>query len=176
MGEGTSYFPARRGARSYYTFQEPKKPVKILISKILYPYLNPLKVNILRDFSNIIYISIIRKFIVIIKPEIFSSNGKGLLLGRVGIVLVSLIGVSEKIFEVVDDGDVEGAARAASDLLAEAEVVLGDLEEVPARARVRVRLQLLVPFHVLDLHVVVRHRFPLLPLRLPLARSVLGRD
>lgn len=94
------------------------------------------------------------------------------MLGRVEIVLFSLIGVSQKVFEVVDDGDVEGAARAASDLFAEAEVVLGDLEEVPARARVRVRLQLLVPFHVLDLYVVVRHRFPL---RLPLARSLLGR-
>lgn len=69
-----------------------------------------------------------------------------------------MIGIMEKIFEVVDDGDVEGAARATSDLLAEFEVFLCDLEQVPARTRVRVRLQLLVPLHVLDLHIVVRHR------------------
>ena len=64
-----------------------------------------------------------------------------------------------EIFDVVDDGDVEGAARAASDFLAELQIVLGDLKEVPAGARVRVRLKLLVPLHVFDLNVVVRHRF-----------------
>jgi len=72
-----------------------------------------------------------------------------------------LVGIGEEIFDVVDDGDVERAARAASDLFAEFEVFLRDLEEVPARARVRVGLQLLVPLHVLDLHIVIRHRFAL---------------
>jgi hypothetical protein len=51
-----------------------------------------------------------------------------------------LIKVFEKVFEVVVDGDVERAAKAASDLFAEAELVLGDLEKVPTRARVRVGL------------------------------------
>ncbi len=62
------------------------------------------------------------------------------MLGRVEIVLVSLIRVSEKVFEVVVEGDVEGAAMAASDLFAEAELVLGDLEEVPTWAWVCVVL------------------------------------
>ena len=91
-----------------------------------------------------------------------SSNGDGLLPGRFeALVFAILIGVGEKILDVVDDGDVEGAARASRDLLAEPEVLLGDLEQVTARARVRVTLQLLVPLHVLDLHLVVRHRFAL---------------
>lgn len=85
-----------------------------------------------------------------------------MLLGRLEALVSSiLIGIGEEIFEVVDDGDVERAARASSDFFAEHKVFLRDLEQVPARARVRVRLQLLVPLHVLDLHIVVRHRFAL---------------
>ena len=64
-------------------------------------------------------------------------------------------GFSGEVLGVVDDGDVESAARAASDLLADTEIVHGDLEEVAARARVRVRSELLVPLHIFDLHVVV---------------------
>ena len=71
--------------------------------------------------------------------------------------MVGIIGGGE-VLEIVDDGDVKGTARAASDVLAEAEIVLGDLKEVAAGTRVGVGLQLLVPLHVLDLHVVVRHR------------------
>ena len=83
-----------------------------------------------------------------------------MLVGRFeALVLAILRGVVKEIFDVVDDGDVEGAARASSDLLAQLEVLLGDLEQVPAWTRVRVSLQLLVPLHVLDLHLIVRHRF-----------------
>lgn len=64
-----------------------------------------------------------------------------------------------KIFEVVDDSDVEGAARATCDFLADTKIVLGYLEEIAAGAWVRVRLQFLVPLHVFDLNIVVRHRF-----------------
>lgn len=86
------------------------------------------------------------------------SNGDGLLLvGGTGFIVA--IGVGEKVIKVVDDSDVERAAWAASDLFADAELVLGDLEEVPARTWIRVRLQLLVPLHVLNLYVVIRHRF-----------------
>jgi len=84
------------------------------------------------------------------------------LFGRLETVVPSiLVGIGEEIFDVVDDGDVERAARASSDLFTELKVFHRDLEEVPARARVRVGLQLLVPLHVLDLHLVVRHRFAL---------------
>lgn len=66
-----------------------------------------------------------------------------------------LLGVGE-VLGVVDDGEEEGARGAARNLLPEAEVVERDLKEVAAGARVRVRLQLRVPLHVLDLHLVVR--------------------
>lgn len=66
-------------------------------------------------------------------------------------------GVVHEILLVVDDGDVKGAAWASGDLLPELEVVLGNLEEVAAGAGVGEGLQLLVPLHVLNLHVVVRH-------------------
>lgn len=38
--------------------------------------------------------------------------------------LKALVCIAEEIFDVVDDSDVEGAARAASDLFAELEVFL----------------------------------------------------
>jgi hypothetical protein len=66
-----------------------------------------------------------------------------------------LLGVS-KVLGVVNDGEEERTRRAARNLLPDAEVVERDLEEVAAGARVRVRLQLRVPLHVLDLHLVVR--------------------
>ena len=48
-----------------------------------------------------------------------SSNGDGLLPGRFEALVFAIpIGDGEKILDVVDDGDVEGAARASSDLLA----------------------------------------------------------
>lgn len=74
---------------------------------------------------------------------------RGRLLGR------RLLGVGE-VLGVVYDGEEEGARGAARNLLPEAEVVERDLEQVAAGARVRVRLQLRVPLHVLDLHLVVR--------------------
>ena len=89
----------------------------------------------------------------------FSGDGEGLRLRRFEIVLGFVIG---EVFEIVDDGNVEGAARAAGHLFAESELVFGDLEEVAAGAWEREGLELLAPFHVLDLHVVVRHRFALI--------------
>ncbi|KAF5951182.1 hypothetical protein HYC85_009126 [Camellia sinensis] len=65
--------------------------------------------------------------------------------------------IGDEIFDVVDDGDVERTARASSDLFADLEVFFGDLEQVSAGTRVCVRLKLVVPFHVFDLHIVVRH-------------------
>lgn len=88
------------------------------------------------------------------RPTKFSSDGDGLRLRR----LDFFVGFILKIFHVIDYGDVEGAARAASDFLADSEVFLGDLEKIAAGARVREGLELLVPLHVFDLHVVVRHR------------------
>lgn len=53
-----------------------------------------------------------------------SRNGDGVLLigGVKGVICW------EEIFDVVDDGDVERTAWAASDFLSEFEVFLGDLE------------------------------------------------
>lgn len=66
------------------------------------------------------------------------SNGDRLVRGAV--VVVVGFGIAEKIIEVVDDGDVERAARAPSDLFAEFELVLCDLKQVTARAWIRVSL------------------------------------
>lgn len=73
-----------------------------------------------------------------------------------------LLGVGE-VLGVVDDGEEEGARGAPRNLLPEAEVLERDLEEVAAGARVRVRLQLRVPLHVLDLHLVVRRHLAAKP-------------
>ena len=88
------------------------------------------------------------------RPANISSDGDGLRLGRLGL----FVGFFLKIFHVVDHGEVEGAARAAGDFLAESEVFFGDLEKIAAGTRVGEGLKLLVPLHVFDLHVVVRHR------------------
>ena len=53
------------------------------------------------------------------------SNGDR--LGRGVVVVIVGFGVGEKVIEVVDDGDVERAARAPSDLFAEFELILGAL-------------------------------------------------
>lgn len=66
------------------------------------------------------------------------SNGDRLVRGAV--VVVVGFGIGKKVIEVVDDGDVERAARAPSDLFAEFELVLCDLKQVPARAWIRVSL------------------------------------
>lgn len=75
-----------------------------------------------------------------------------------------LLGVGEVLL-VVDDGEEEGAGGAPRDLLPEAEVGERDLEQVAAGARVRVRPELRVPLHVLDLHLVVRRHLPPLAAR-----------
>ena len=61
-------------------------------------------------------------------------------MGRGVVVVIVGFGVGEKVIEVVDDGDVERAARAPGDLFAEFELVLCDLKQVPARAWIRVSL------------------------------------
>lgn len=71
--------------------------------------------------------------------------------------VILLIGVIEKIFHVVDDGDVKRAARATSNLFTELKILLGDLEQVAAGARVGEGLKFVVPLHVFNLHVVVGH-------------------
>lgn len=84
-----------------------------------------------------------------------------------GLLVVGVGWIGGEVLRVVDDGDEQGAARAPGDLLAEAEVLLGDLKHVAAGAGVGEGLQLLAPLHVLDLHIVVRHlEFDLQSLRL----------
>ncbi|XAR59761.1 hypothetical protein NMG60_11015718 [Bertholletia excelsa] len=92
-----------------------------------------------------------------------SSDGDGLLLGRFKILLRFLVRVTDEILDVVDNSYVEGTARASSDLLSEFELFFRDLEQIAAGARVREGLKLLVPLHIFDLHVVVRHRFSTSP-------------
>nr|GLL24798.1 Protein MEI2-like 1 [Ipomoea trifida] len=82
-----------------------------------------------------------------------SINGDGLLLrgieGFLGLI-------SDKIFHVVDDGDVKRTTWAPSDLFTLLQLFHGDLEEVSARTRVCIRLKLFLPLHILDLHVIIR--------------------
>lgn len=70
-----------------------------------------------------------------------------------------LIRIDKKIFHVVDDSDVKRATRAASYLLAKLEIFLCDLEQIPTWTRICVRLQLLIPLHVFDFYVIIRHCF-----------------
>jgi hypothetical protein len=86
--------------------------------------------------------------------------------------LVRLLGVGE-VLGVVDNGEEEGAGRAPRSLLTEAEVRERDLEEVAAGARIRVRTELLVPLHVLDLHLVVRRHLAGTLAPLPAATTAL---
>lgn len=79
--------------------------------------------------------------------------------------------VSGEVLGVVDDSNEQGTARAAGDLLSEAEFLLGDLEKVAAGAWVGEGLQLLAPLHVLDLHLVVRHDLDPISKRSPLEKT-----
>ncbi|GMH02727.1 hypothetical protein Nepgr_004566 [Nepenthes gracilis] len=72
-----------------------------------------------------------------------------------GIDIVGRFMRTSEVLDVVDDGDVERAARAASDLLSEAEVLFRYLKQVSAWTGIGVRLDLLVPLHVLYLYLVV---------------------
>ena len=91
-------------------------------------------------------------------PE-FLGNSNRLLFRRLETLLRLGIRTASEVFHVVDDGDEERTARATSDLFAHSELILGNLKEVSARAWVGEGLKLLVPLHVFDLHIVVRHRF-----------------
>lgn len=86
------------------------------------------------------------------------SDHDRLLFRGLNSFVILLIRVSKKIFHVVDDRDVKRAARAPSNLFAELKILLGDLEQVAAGAWVCEGLQFLVPLHVFNLYVVVRHR------------------
>jgi len=62
-----------------------------------------------------------------------------------------------KVLRIVDDSDIQGATRAASNLLTNFQIRLSYLEKIAAGTGISERLQFLVPFHILNLHVVVRH-------------------